>query len=152
MYWQGRQSSGRANIHALWQPLPRHRSPAAAAAPQRCAGRAQDMPTGDLGAPAYRKLDMEAWLPGLGRYGEISSASNCTDYQARRLNIRYRRATPPSPPPVPTPKSLFIIFPRRHRLACGHGARLTPVGGALPACLYRPLSHAMLPLRPRGRG
>lgn len=54
---------------------------------------AQDMPTGDLGAPAYRKLDMEAWLPGLGRFGEISSASNCTDYQARRLNIRYRRAT-----------------------------------------------------------
>ncbi len=54
---------------------------------------AQDMPTGDLGAPAYRKLDMEAWLPGLGRFGEISSASNCTDYQARRLNIRYRCAT-----------------------------------------------------------
>ena len=50
----------------------------------------QDMPTGDLGAPAYRKLDIEAWLPGMQRYGEISSASNCTDYQSRRLNIRYR--------------------------------------------------------------
>lgn len=49
-----------------------------------------DMPTGDLGAPAYRKFDVEAWMPGLGRYGEISSASNCTDYQARRLNIRYK--------------------------------------------------------------
>ncbi|PNG99130.1 Serine--tRNA ligase, partial [Tetrabaena socialis] len=49
-----------------------------------------DMPSGDLGAPAYRKFDVEAWMPGLGRYGEISSASNCTDYQARRLNIRYR--------------------------------------------------------------
>jgi seryl-tRNA synthetase len=49
-----------------------------------------DMPSGDLGAPAYRKYDVEAWMPGLGRYGEISSASNCTDYQARRLNIRYR--------------------------------------------------------------
>lgn len=49
-----------------------------------------DMPTWDLGAPAYRKFDVEAWMPGLGRYGEISSASNCTDYQARRLNIRYR--------------------------------------------------------------
>jgi len=46
------------------------------------------MPTGDLGAPAYRKFDVEAWMPGLQRYGEISSASNCTDYQARRLNIR----------------------------------------------------------------
>ena len=49
-----------------------------------------DMPTGDLGAPAYRKFDVEAWMPGMGRYGEISSASNCTDYQSRRLNIRYR--------------------------------------------------------------
>lgn len=48
------------------------------------------MPSGDLGAPAYRKFDVEAWMPGLGRYGEISSASNCTDYQSRRLNIRYR--------------------------------------------------------------
>lgn len=49
-----------------------------------------DMPTADLGAPAYRKIDFEAWMPGLLRYGEISSASNCTDYQARRLGIRYR--------------------------------------------------------------
>lgn len=48
------------------------------------------MPTMDLGAPAYRKFDVEAWMPGMGRYGEISSASNCTDYQSRRLNIRYR--------------------------------------------------------------
>mmetsp|Transcript_9491 Transcript_9491/g.24180 ORF Transcript_9491/g.24180 Transcript_9491/m.24180 type:complete len:530 (-) Transcript_9491:35-1624(-) len=54
-----------------------------------------DMPSCDLGAPAYRKFDVEAWMPGLGRYGEISSASNCTDYQSRRLNIRYR-PTPPS--------------------------------------------------------
>ncbi|GIL53114.1 hypothetical protein Vafri_8798 [Volvox africanus] len=51
-----------------------------------------DMPSGDLGAPAYRKFDVEAWMPGLQRYGEISSASNCTDYQSRRLNIRYRPA------------------------------------------------------------
>ena len=51
-----------------------------------------DMPACDLGAPAYRKFDVEAWMPGLGRFGEISSASNCTDYQARRLNIKYRPA------------------------------------------------------------
>ncbi|XP_068650991.1 serine--tRNA ligase, chloroplastic/mitochondrial isoform X2 [Aristolochia californica] len=49
-----------------------------------------DMASCDLGAPAYRKFDVEAWMPGLGRYGEISSASNCTDYQSRRLGIRYR--------------------------------------------------------------
>eukprot|EP00123_Amoebidium_parasiticum_P021284 comp6490_c0_seq1/m.2266 comp6490_c0_seq1/g.2266 ORF comp6490_c0_seq1/g.2266 comp6490_c0_seq1/m.2266 type:complete len:494 (-) comp6490_c0_seq1:625-2106(-) len=48
-----------------------------------------DMPTEDLGAPAYRKYDIEAWMPGRGQYGEISSASNCTDYQSRRLNIRH---------------------------------------------------------------
>lgn len=40
-----------------------------------------DMATHDLGAPAYRKYDIEAWMPGMERYGEISSASNCTDYQ-----------------------------------------------------------------------
>lgn len=51
-----------------------------------------DMPTQDLGNPAYRKFDIEAWMPGRDSYGEISSASNCTDYQARRLNIRYRDA------------------------------------------------------------
>lgn len=52
--------------------------------------RVLDMPTLDLGNPAYRKIDIEAWMPGRGNYGEISSASNCTDYQARRLGIRYR--------------------------------------------------------------
>jgi seryl-tRNA synthetase len=49
-----------------------------------------DMPTEELGASAYRKYDMEAWMPGRGSWGEISSTSNCTDYQARRLHIRYR--------------------------------------------------------------
>lgn len=48
------------------------------------------MPLNDLGAPAYAKTDMEAWMPGRDKYGEISSASNCTDYQARRLNITYK--------------------------------------------------------------
>lgn len=49
-----------------------------------------DMPTQDLGNPAYRKYDIEAWMPGRDAYGEISSASNCTDYQARRLGIRFK--------------------------------------------------------------
>ncbi|KAL1344651.1 hypothetical protein HN51_018519 [Arachis hypogaea] len=60
-----------------------------------------DMASEDLGAPAYRKFDVEAWMPGLERFGEISSASNCTDYQSRRLGIRYR----PSEAPVASPKS-----------------------------------------------
>lgn len=54
--------------------------------------RILDMPTKDLGAPAQRKFDIEAWMPGREAYGEISSASNCTCYQARRLNIRYRES------------------------------------------------------------
>ncbi len=40
----------------------------------------------------YRRVDLEAWLPGRGKYGEVTSTSNTTDYQARRLNIRVRRA------------------------------------------------------------
>ncbi|THH19051.1 hypothetical protein EW146_g2056 [Bondarzewia mesenterica] len=52
--------------------------------------RVLDMPTEELGASAYRKYDMEAWMPGRGSWGEISSTSNCTDYQSRRLHIRYR--------------------------------------------------------------
>jgi seryl-tRNA synthetase len=55
--------------------------------------RVVDTATGDLGGPAYRKYDLEAWMPGRGdggEWGEVTSTSNCTDYQARRLNIRYR--------------------------------------------------------------
>jgi seryl-tRNA synthetase len=47
---------------------------------------------GDLGASATMKYDCEAWLPGQGRYRELTSCSNTTDYQARRLDIRYRPA------------------------------------------------------------
>jgi len=46
--------------------------------------------TGDLGFPAAKKYDIEAWMPGQGRYRETHSTSSCTDFQARRLNIRYR--------------------------------------------------------------
>jgi seryl-tRNA synthetase len=46
--------------------------------------------TGDLGRPAARKFDIEAWLPSENKYRETHSTSNCTDFQARRLNIRYK--------------------------------------------------------------
>lgn len=61
--------------------------------------------TGDLGAPAFKKYDIEAWMPGkgAGEYGEITSASNCTDYQARRLNIRYR------PHPADKPRHVHTL-------------------------------------------
>jgi seryl-tRNA synthetase len=46
---------------------------------------------GDLGAPAAKKYDIEGWFPTQERYRELTSCSNTTDYQARRLNIRFRR-------------------------------------------------------------
>ncbi|MDD5013026.1 MAG: serine--tRNA ligase [Candidatus Pacebacteria bacterium] len=48
---------------------------------------------GDLGAPAYKKYDIEAWMPFIsdgGDYGEVTSTSNCTDFQARRLNVKFK--------------------------------------------------------------
>jgi len=53
--------------------------------------RVVEIRAGDLGAAAYRKFDLEAWMPGRKEWGEITSTSNTTDYQSRRLNIRYRR-------------------------------------------------------------
>ncbi|KOU37526.1 seryl-tRNA synthetase [Streptomyces sp. WM6368] len=49
-----------------------------------------DVATGDLGASASRKFDCEAWIPTQGKYRELTSASNCDSFQARRLSIRYR--------------------------------------------------------------
>ena len=52
--------------------------------------RAVDVAAGDLGASATRKIDLEAWFPSQGRYREVTSCSNTTDFQARRLGIRFR--------------------------------------------------------------
>jgi len=51
--------------------------------------RLLDMASEELGAAAYRKFDIEAWMPSREDYGEVCSASNCTDYQSKRLNIQY---------------------------------------------------------------
>src|SRR5215210_1666117 len=53
--------------------------------------RVIDVAAGDLGASAARKFDIEAWFPGQGRYREVTSTSNTTDFQSRRLGIRFRR-------------------------------------------------------------
>jgi seryl-tRNA synthetase len=52
--------------------------------------RVVNIAAGDLGAPAAQKFDCEAWMPGQAQYREVTSCSNCTDYQARRLDCRYR--------------------------------------------------------------
>jgi seryl-tRNA synthetase len=49
-----------------------------------------DTAGGDLGTSAARKYDCEAWVPTQKRYRELTSTSNCTDFQARRLSVRYR--------------------------------------------------------------
>jgi seryl-tRNA synthetase len=54
--------------------------------------RVMNVAAGDLGAPAAKKYDIEAWFPFQERYREVTSCSNTTDYQARRLGIRYRTA------------------------------------------------------------
>lgn len=50
--------------------------------------RVMNMPADDLGAPAAQKYDIEAWMPGRGKWGELTSASNCLDYQSRRMHTR----------------------------------------------------------------
>jgi len=52
--------------------------------------RVVQMCSGDLGDPAAEKRDIDCWMPGMGEYRETHSCSNCTDFQARRLNVRYR--------------------------------------------------------------
>jgi seryl-tRNA synthetase len=64
--------------------------------------RVVDVAVGDLGAPAARKFDCEAWIPSQERFREVTSCSNTTDYQARRLSARYRPAHGESPEPVHT--------------------------------------------------
>lgn len=98
------------------------------------------MPVDDLGASAYRKIDFEAWMPGRGGYGEISSASNCIDYQSRRLNIRYRPTQAgerPSPTRfVHTLNGTACAVPRIILALIENGASEDGKRVDLPACLH----------------
>ncbi len=68
--------------------------------------------TGDLGYVAAKKYDIEAWMAGQGKFREVVSASNCTEWQARRLNIRYRDKTHEKPKFVHTLNSTAIATSR----------------------------------------
>jgi len=77
--------------------------------------RVIDVAAGDLGGPAYRKFDIEGWIPSrgdAGAYGELTSTSNCTDYQARRLRTRFKRAGAKRPELVHTLNGTAIAIPR----------------------------------------
>lgn len=73
--------------------------------------RVIDTATGDLGLSAARKFDIEAWIPSQGTYREVTSTSNCTDFQARRLRIRTRDESG-STTPVATVNGTLVAVPR----------------------------------------
>ncbi|HEX6246806.1 MAG TPA: serine--tRNA ligase [Nocardioidaceae bacterium] len=72
--------------------------------------RVIDTAAGDLGLSAQRKFDCEAWIPTQGRYRELTSTSNCTDFQARRLDVRARFAD--GVKPVATLNGTLVAIPR----------------------------------------
>jgi seryl-tRNA synthetase len=74
--------------------------------------RVVNVAAGDLGAPAAKKYDCEAWIPSQGRYRELTSCSNTTDYQARRLACRYRPNEDEAPEPVHTLNGTAIAVGR----------------------------------------
>ena len=73
--------------------------------------RVIDTATGDLGLSAARKFDIEAWIPSQGTYREVTSTSNCTDFQARRLRIRTRDDSGATTP-VATVNGTLVAVPR----------------------------------------
>ena len=72
--------------------------------------RVIDVASGDLGSSATRKFDIEAWIPTQGAYREVTSTSNCTEFQARRLNIRYKDSE--GTKPVATLNGTLVAIPR----------------------------------------
>ena len=72
--------------------------------------RVIDVASGDLGASAARKFDIEAWIPTQGAYREVTSTSNCTQFQARRLNIRFKDEK--GTKPVATLNGTLVAIPR----------------------------------------
>jgi seryl-tRNA synthetase len=90
----------------------------------------------DLGASAVKKYDIEAWLPGQGRYRELTSCSNTTDYQARRLDIRYRPASEGRPTHVHTLNGTAVAVGRTIIALLENGQRADG-SVELPAVLRR---------------
>jgi seryl-tRNA synthetase len=72
--------------------------------------RVIDVATGDLGSSAVRKFDIEAWIPTQGKYREVTSTSNCTEFQSRRLGVRMRDGK--STRPVATLNGTLVAIPR----------------------------------------
>jgi len=97
--------------------------------------RVVNVAAGDLGAPAAKKYDCEAWIPSQGRYRELTSCSNTTDYQARRLSCRYRPADGESPQVVHTLNGTAVAVGRT-MIALIENRQDRDGGFTLPSILY----------------
>jgi seryl-tRNA synthetase len=96
--------------------------------------RVIDVAAGDLGSSAARKFDIEAWFPSQGAYRELTSASNCTTYQSRRLNIRARGAS--GVEPVATLNGTLVAVART--IACLLDHHQQPDGSVYVPAALRP--------------
>jgi seryl-tRNA synthetase len=100
----------------------------------------------DLGASAAKKYDCEAWLPGQGRYREVTSTSNTTDFQARRLEIRYRGEGARRPEVAHTLNGTAVTW--RHMIALLENGQREDGSVALPEVLVPYGAPAELPAAP----
>ena len=105
--------------------------------------RVIDVPAGDLGLSAVRKFDCEAWIPTQERYREVSSASNCTEFQARRLDIRTRHDG--STTPVATLNGTLCAMTRTI-IALLENGQQADGSVRLPAALHPLLGEVLEPI------
>ncbi|HKE78494.1 MAG TPA: serine--tRNA ligase [Solirubrobacteraceae bacterium] len=105
--------------------------------------RVVNIGVGDLGASAAKKYDCEAWLPGQGRYREVTSTSNTTDFQARRLQIRYRPEDRARPEVLHTLNGTAVTW--RHMIALLENGQRDDGSVALPEVLVPYGAPASLP-------
>ena len=103
-----------------------------------------DIPVGDLGAPAARKFDIEAWIPSQERYRELTSCSNTTDYQARRLDARFRPEAEASPQPMHTLNGTAVAVSRALIALIENGQR-EDGSVAMPQALVDAGAPALIP-------
>jgi len=112
--------------------------------------RVVDIAVGDLGAPAARKFDCEAWIPSQGRYRELTSCSNTTDYQARRLGARFR-PDGESPPQVLHTLNGTAVAVGRTLIALIENGQRADGSVELPAALVEAGAPASIPAERPGR-
>ncbi|QGG40000.1 serine--tRNA ligase [Aeromicrobium yanjiei] len=107
--------------------------------------RVIDVASGDLGLSAIRKFDCEAWIPTQGKYREVSSASNCTEFQSRRLDIRVRGGEAEGTTPAATLNGTLCAMTRTI-IAILENGQQADGSVRLPAALHPLLGEVLRPL------